>query len=139
GWIVRTSLVLADMSITSISFCSTICTMTSRNSARLRYFTSPGCDSGDRPGAPMDSAMSGAFPSARMKSLHPRGSAWMRRSFTSRVFSTSHHLTLARTSSLAEVLAERPVADHDAPQGHRGHQEIAAAGAEEQQPPHRHV
>ena len=35
-WIVSTSLVLAAMSMMSTSFASTICTMMSRNSARLR-------------------------------------------------------------------------------------------------------
>src|SRR5262249_2219637 len=131
-WIVRTSLVLADMSIMSVSPCSTICTMTSRNSARLRYFTSPGCDSGDRPGAPMDNAMSGSFASARMKSLQPRGSAWMRLSFTSRVFSTSH------TSTLAEPAAERLEADDDAPQELRD-QGDPPRGVDENHHPQQHV
>ena len=35
-WIVSTSLVLADISMMSTSPCSTICSMMSRNSARLR-------------------------------------------------------------------------------------------------------
>ncbi len=35
-WMVSTSLVLADMSMMSTSACSTICSMMSRNSARLR-------------------------------------------------------------------------------------------------------
>ncbi|MFO0843210.1 MAG: hypothetical protein U0797_12580 [Gemmataceae bacterium] len=35
-WIVSTSLVLADMSMMSTSLCSTTCSMTSRNSARVR-------------------------------------------------------------------------------------------------------
>ncbi len=35
-WMVSTSLVEADRSMMSTSFCSTICTMMSRNSARLR-------------------------------------------------------------------------------------------------------
>ena len=35
-WMVSTSLVLADISMMSTSFSSTICVMMSRNSARLR-------------------------------------------------------------------------------------------------------
>src|SRR5262249_12760508 len=45
------------------------------------------------------------------------------------------HLTLARSSSLAEILAERRVTDHDTPQAHpRQHEPPAAFAGEHQSP-----
>src|SRR4051812_8350967 len=83
--------------------------------------------------------MSGSLASARMKSLQPRGSAWIRFSFTSRVFSTARHLTLARTLKLAKILPERRITDHDAPQAHARVREPNATLAEKQQPPQREI
>src|SRR5262245_43157820 len=47
----------------------------------------------------MDSAMSASLASARMNSLHPRGSAWMRASFTSSDFCTMTGSTCERSAA----------------------------------------
>jgi hypothetical protein len=104
SWIVSTSLVLADMSMMSTSFSATMRRMISRNSARLRYLTSPGCDSGERPGRPMDRAMSASLASARMKSLQPCGSAWMRASLTSSDFAFMSQPTLDQPCRRLQLL-----------------------------------
>src|SRR5690348_16242952 len=116
-WIVSTSLVLADMSMMSTRPWATTCSMRARYSARLRKRSSPLWASGDRPGAPMARAMSASLASARMKSLQPCGSAWVRASLTSSDFVTIAGLSACRAASGPRRLlgAPRPRRARDRP------------------------